>query len=228
MFCKKCGSQLADGTVFCSNCGMRQDDNAVAIQQGAVSEKEVVLSEMNNSFAVMTAIKEKEFAIAEHTESIEKEYEKSKKRYVVLIWFIGIILSSAFSAFGNFVSVLTIIAFGVIGVFYRKKHKKKSETLLSEKSNYEQELEILKNDAVLYWLPYDYRDSESFAYLFSYINNMRASSLKEAINLYETEKHHTRLELISAITAQSAANAADAANSAAASAAASAFFSLFK
>ncbi|MDE6088393.1 MAG: hypothetical protein K2G25_08415 [Oscillospiraceae bacterium] len=80
-------------------------------------------------------------------------------------------------------------------------HKRKAKKLELLKNNYEQELETLKNDSTLSWLPYDYRDSISYAYLFSYLNNMRANNLGEAINLYETEKHQARLETISALRA---------------------------
>ena len=106
--------------------------------------------------------------------------------------------------------------------------KKEAAALEAEKQTLENTLLSLKNDPVLLWLPYDYRDSTSFTYLYTYLTNLRANSLKEAINLYETEKHQERLELISAVTAQAASDAASSANAAAGAAAASAFFSLFR
>ncbi|MBQ8107903.1 MAG: hypothetical protein IJ129_04065, partial [Ruminococcus sp.] len=75
---------------------------------------------------------------------------------------------------------------------------------------------------------YDYRDATSFAMILSYLENMRANTLRDAINLLETEKHQARVELMTALSMQSAEDAATSAKTAAGAAAASAFFSLFK
>ncbi len=56
---------------------------------------------------------------------------------------------------------------------------------------------------------------------------MRAYNLTDAINLYETEMHQARLELISQVTAEYAREARDAAVAAGGMVAADAFFSLF-
>ncbi|MDE6004445.1 MAG: zinc ribbon domain-containing protein [Oscillospiraceae bacterium] len=237
MFCKNCGNQLPDNTPFCSSCGMQQSDNLVTARTGGVavaSERELVLHNMENSFSVMTAIKEKEIQIASYEETIAHEQKEARMLQTIGFFAIGYficIFIGAFSDSGEVFTTLGVIifvAFGILGIVNRIHHKKKAAKFIEKKGICDQELEMLKNDAVLSWLPYDYRDSTSFAYLFSYLNNMRASNLKEAINLYETEKHQARLEMISAITANAATDAANAANSAARSAAASAFFSLFK
>lgn len=41
MFCKQCGQQLADGTLFCSNCGAAQTENAPAPETTEVSAPEM-------------------------------------------------------------------------------------------------------------------------------------------------------------------------------------------
>ncbi len=222
---------MAEGTFVCPKCGAEQAQVAAGAKRGAAvalaDERETILGFMNNSFTVMSAIKEKENIIAGLDEGIDKARKRSRIRYVVLCTFIGLCI--AFVLANNEVlqwpAFLACIAIGVLNMLFQKK---KAAGLTADRSKYVNELETLKSDAVLSWLPYDYRDSTSFAYLFSYMNNMRASTLKEAINLYETEKHQARLELISALTAQSAADAAASASSAAGAAAASAFFSLFK
>lgn len=121
---------------------------------------------------------------------------------MILCFIFGFFISSFFAfdsiAVGS-VPVIAMIIFvvsGSMGVIRRINHKKKLEKSVKEKNIYEQELKILKNDAVLCWLPYDYRDSTAFACLFSYINNMRASNLEQAIHLYEMEKIQQNLKMI--------------------------------
>lgn len=76
----------------------------------------------------------------------------------------------------------------IIARIIRTKHydKKIAETT--------PELIEAKNTPVLNWLPVTYRNSVSFSYIASYIQNMRANTLAEALNLFETEKHQARLE----------------------------------
>lgn len=59
----------------------------------------------------------------------------------------------------------------------------------------------LRNDASLSWLPPDYRDSSCINAIASYLQNGRADSLKEAINLLETEQHNERMENAAALGA---------------------------
>ena len=90
------------------------------------------------------------------------------------------------------------------------------------------EIQTLKSDKTLEWLPNQYRDPFAFANMFSYMLNMRASNLKEAINLYEMELHQARLEQLSVMALQNASSAATSARVSAGFSAASAFFSLFR
>ena len=234
MFCKNCGNELADGTSFCPSCGTAQNDAAVTLNKGTpisaqVDERKQVLAVMDDSFSVMTSIKQKENEIEEKEEQIEKTKEKARKRYVVLWSFIGFMITCILEGIIG-TALASVFFFGGIafGVWRMISKKKESAALEAEKQTLENTLLSLKNDPVLLWLPYDYRDSTSFTYLYTYLTNLRANSLKEAINLYETEKHQERLELISAVTAQAASDAASSANAAAGAAAASAFFSLFR
>lgn len=184
---------------------------------------------MDNSFSVMTSIKQKENEIEEKEEQIETALSKARKRYVVLWFFVGLALTCMLEgAIGTPLASLFMLAGIAFGVWRMIGKKKEAAALTQEKETLESTLVSLKNDPTLSWLPYDYRDSTSFTYLYSYLTNMRANNLTEAINLYETEKHQARLELISAVTAQAASDAAASASAAAGSAAASAFFSLFR
>lgn len=242
MFCKNCGTELADGTSFCPSCGTAQNDAAVTLNKGTpisaqVDERKQVLAVMDDSFSVMTSIKQKENEILEMEALIEEGEYKARKRYIVLAIFLGSLVPVTFApifraiggeSIGGLLAMAAWIGVVVLFIMRRKKYLKQVDESTKNKQTYEATLQSLKNDPILSWLPYDYRDSTSFTYLYTYLTNLRANSLKEAINLYETEKHQERLELISAVTAQAAADAASSANAAAGAAAASAFFSLFR
>jgi hypothetical protein len=246
MFCQNCGNELADGAAFCPSCGTAQNNAAVSLSKGVAAavgaanvadERKQVLAVMDNSFSVMTSIKQKENEIEEMEAMIEEAQLKGRKRYIVFAVFIGSLAPVIFEpifkalggdAIGGILALATWVGVVALFVMRRNKFKKQEAECTQNKQSYETTLQSLKNDETLSWLPYDYRDSTSFTYLYTYLTNMRANSLKEAINLYETEKHQARLELISAVTAQAASDAAASANAAAGAAAASAFFSLFK
>jgi uncharacterized Zn finger protein (UPF0148 family) len=239
MFCNKCGTKLSDGATFCASCGAAQN-GVVAVGETvtvtADSEKATVMEKINGSFEVMKAMKEKEDAISkcseEHNELETKQNGKKTARTVAYI-VCGIFIVSGLGSLRNGGIAIIVICAIVIACLVGsvKKRKARMTSLIEEIGRYSKELEVLKNDGTIQWLPYDYRDSTAFAYIYSYLTNLRASNLKEAINLYETEKHQQRLESMQALTAAAAVNAADSARSAATSSAISAvvsFFDLFK
>lgn len=243
MFCKNCGNELAEGAAFCPSCGTAQNDAAVALNKStpasspAGGDRAQVIGLMDSSFSVMTSIKQKENEIEEMELMIEEGQDKARKRYVALGVFLGYLAFTVVSvilaaAVGNTLGMVLgcVAGVGVVALFVkrRKKYLKQVDECTKNKQSYETTLQSLKNDPSLSWLPYDYRDGTSFTYLYTYLTNMRANTLTEAINLYETEKHQARLELLSAVSAQAASDAAASANAAAGAAAASAFFSLFK
>lgn len=223
MFCTKCGTMIDDNSSFCTKCGAPQQ--AVAVVPGGVvapaaaaiqQEREWVINQMNSSFEIMTAIKQKEDEI----ERLEAQMpELSKKANPTLAIIIGALTIPVY-----LIGVVVLIVALVQKNKYTKMMHEQEQNIQARKA----ELETLKNDQSLAWLPYDYRDSTYFAMMYGYIRNMRANSLQQAINLLETELHQARVELASQLTALSAADAASSAGAAAAGAAASAFFSLFK
>ena len=235
MFCKKCGNKIEDSAVFCPACGTDQSNGLTVSGAASVgfsnnsNEREAVIAQATNCLPVMTSMKENEDKIEGLEEEIEKYEKKGKISYAIFIYIIclfivGMILIKA----PNFIQWLAIIACVPIPVMYRKKKLNKAAELKAQKQDCENQISVLKQDATLSWLPYDYRDATSFAMILSYLENMRANTLREAINLLETEKHQARVELMAALSMQSAESAASSAKGAAGAAAASAFFSLFK
>ena len=224
MYCKKCGAVIDDNATFCTSCGASQE-GAVAVAGGASpvaskqQEREELLGQMNGSFQVMSAMKSAEDELEEMEEQqsqLELKASNSSRNKLIIIGF----LLTAFMGLGL---ILIVYAF-----IRQNKSKQKAAEYKQQVQAKQRELETLKNDAALTWLPYNYRNSTAFAMMYNYLNNMRANNLTEAINLLETEMHQARVELLSSISAQASMDAADSARSAAGAAGAAAFFSLFK
>lgn len=89
---------------------------------------------------------------------------------------------------------LTIIGYSILMNVQFKKYVKINRELFAEH-------ERLIADPCLAWLPPDYRNSTAWEKIAGYLTNMRASTLQDAVNLYETEAHQERLESIAAIGA---------------------------
>lgn len=209
MFCVNCGKQINDGTSFCPECGFSQNGNSPTVNASYTSytvytvsetdERNVLLEYMNGSLDVMTSIKNQELLVEDYETKVEKFEKKSKKRCIIPFVVALFIIALLFESFQIEILQNTFLIIGVVlGILYVLSNRKKVKQFKSKISECEETLENLKKDNSLAWLPYDYRDFTSFAYIFQYIQNSRANSLKEAINLYETEKHQARLEAISA------------------------------
>ena len=223
MYCIKCGAAIDDNAAVCKSCGAAQE-TVPAVGGGAAGavkqqEREMLLGQMNGSFQVMTAMKSAEDGLEEMEEQLTqleaKASNSSRNKLIILGFFL-----TAFMGLGL---ILIVYAF-----IRQNKNKQKAAEYKQQVQAKQRELETLRNDAVLTWLPYNYRNSTAFAMMYGYLNNMRANNLTEAINLLETEMHQARVELLSTISAQAPMDAADSARSAAGAAGAAAFFSLFK
>ncbi len=220
MFCKYCGNQLDDNSMFCTRCGSNQDTDY---------ELETLKSNISRSYNVMSAIKQKENQVYAANVKLRK-YRiipaiKLLLKLFGLCFLIYYIITIIFPNLGlymrflgirigdifKWVTILLPFSFIIVPVLF----KKKSNNIKRELQELENELANLKSDNSLSWLPYSYRDSKSYNCIASYVLNLRATSLKDAINLYETEKHQSRVEMLSKEVVDAATSAADYARSAA-------------
>ena len=233
MFCVNCGKKFNDGTSFCPECGFSQNSNISTVNTSytvpVTDDRSVLLEYMNGSFDVMTSIKNQELLIEEHETKVEKFKKKSRKCCIIPFVITFSVIALFFEPLQTQILQNALLIIGIVlGILYILSNRKKVRQLKDKISECNEIIEDLKKDSAIAWLPYDYRDSTAFAYIFQYVQNFRANSLKEAINLYETEKHQARLKAMSALTAMAAQDAANSANAAAGVATAGAFFSLFK
>lgn len=161
--------------------------------ESTMTEKEMLIVYMTESLEVMKQIQTKEEEYSSLSEKLDKY---SRILYIVLIVIAGIIVASFASKLGNFVSsalgVATIVSLLVLRSVSVNGIKSKMKKV-------ENEVGQLKSDPTLKWLPLNYRHSLAFNAIYSYIINMRANTLQEAINLYETELHQARVEIYTAM-----------------------------
>lgn len=236
MYCNNCGNEIVNGNTFCTKCG-NQNAAVMAAPKAAPAmgyvnygqERQLLLAQMNSNAQLMGAIAERENAIEAMEENLPNIEKRTKMSHAVLLSIVIFMFAGA--AIANFSVILFLLVWGgstVAAVRNVKKYRKKLQDERAALENNKAQLEALKNDASLAWLPYDYRDSTSFRYMFGYLQNMRANTLQEAINLFEVEKHQAVVKAYSAISAQNAENAAAAARGAVGVAAATALFSLLK
>ena len=160
-----------------------------------MNEREILIADISGSFESMRVV-----------EAIEAEFiltlsKRAKARGVgrfILFYLVGAALGglimmmfansqAAGSLIGFALFILPILLPIVMRIMSTKTYDKKLNKL-------NEELVTAKNNPSLCWLPMAYRDSFSFKNIATYVQNMRANTLQEAINLLETEKHQARLE----------------------------------
>ena len=207
---------------------MANTNTAAAAYMNNAQERQLLLSQMGANGQIMNAIEGHENAIEAAEEKVEKLEKKASTKRAVIISLISLIVASAVSGSSGILCFIFLAAGIAFAIVNKMKAQKELNAERAALESNRQQLETLKNDASLAWLPYDYRDSVSFRYMYGYLQNMRANNLQEAINLFELEKHQAVVEAMTAISAQNAETAASVAKGAAGIAAATAVFSLLK
>lgn len=165
-----------------------------------MTEREELSKKINDSFDIM-----KQIDVCEDEIILNMKKRKKAKgigRFILLFIICACIAAIPFSIFSAipFINdtLLAIPAFAVCFLFpiitplilgnkSAAKYDKKIAELQAKLTEYQ-------NSPLLSWLPMTYRDTVSYSYISSYIEDMRANTLQEAINLFETEKHRARLE----------------------------------
>ena len=211
MFCQACGNQMPDGTKFCPKCGTAQNGGQVVQAQTTVDERETLLKMINNSTDVIKAIVEAEKKTLVSKKELDKYTKASSNTSLIVVAVIMVVLMIAT---GSFVAPLILgspfLAGGIVLKIVNTKKKNECQKVYDEDID---TLERLMSDEKLSWLPFDYRDSFSMGHIITYLQNMRARNIQEAINLLETELHQARVEALSASAAAYAKDAASAARS---------------
>lgn len=153
-----------------------------------MNEKEQLLQSINAAAPVVGQMYKLETEIT----ALEAEVEK-KSHYgcgTVLILGLGLL----FGMIGLGTGTLILIAFMAACIFFLVNRIRRVIVCKSTIAQSQQKLSLLRQDNSLSWLPEIYRTSSCIAAINSYLSDGRADSLKEALNLLETEMHQQRLE----------------------------------
>ncbi len=162
-----------------------------------MNEREQLIKNIADSSEIMQLIDRQEDICINTQKEIDKKKKECRIRILVLLFFLFICMSDVFAKILPMVFAM-VITFGMpigIWIYLKSRVKVCQDRLKNEQNN------LLKSklNEILQWLPMDYRDSFSYKSIAQYVDNMRANTLQEAINLLETEQHQERMERYAAL-----------------------------
>lgn len=195
MFCQSCGSEIAEGTNFCPKCGATQNNGQVVQAQTNVDERAVLMQNIINSSEVINAIATAENKASESKKKLDEYTQASGNNSFIILGVLMVVFLLGGMFWGGLMVLSPFWLGAIVFKIVNTKKKNKFAKIYNEDID---TLERLMNDASLSWLPYDYRDSFSMGHIITYLKNMRARNIQEAINLLETEMHQARMEYLSA------------------------------
>ena len=147
-----------------------------------MEEKEQLISAINGSAAIVSKLDVIEDKISAAEENIEKVKPKLIMHIIAVIGAILVPKGVPYTQCG-----LIIVGIYACAWAYVILTKKKLASLQAE-------YQTAQNDPSISWVPVDYRDSFSISKIAEYIRNNRADTLRECINMLETEMHQNRVE----------------------------------
>ena len=213
MFCRNCGTQIADDALFCTSCGAKQNNdgtentminnavnNAMSMRAYETMQLQETTALFKQAEPVMSTWLDEISSMAEIQKKADDTKRKSKKKWPYLLWgfvaFYGLITGVAgFMSNHIFTGLLGFAAVGVPLVFLIKSENKYANINKEFEKQIDEiadRITILSQDPSVQWIPENYRDPIAYQILMSYITDGRAISLREAINLYENDKNNMR------------------------------------
>lgn len=161
-----------------------------------MTEREILLQHISDSANVIDEIAKKEDKYYHNDELADKFKHKSSMKKLIIGSIICLIAAAWLgSGIGGIVPFIPLLIFlGVWGIY-----KYSSISYRAKANAYSKEIQQLQADSSLSWLPPAYRTSYCYGKISEYLQNMRAETLKEALNLLETEMHQDRVELYTAL-----------------------------
>lgn len=206
--CPSCGKNIDDSCSFCSACGAKIVNETPQTGKYNISNREGALALMNDVKNLYNLLSDDLAMVV----ALKNENEKMKKGRTNKAWVVFMILACFFTLCGIIFCIATLSPQGLIFlgyvvpfailflVFYRKNKQGIKKQIFFEKN---EEVITAKTDEILstyyqqelsnyYSLDYFYEDAIDT--LIRYLSQFRADSLKDALNLFETEAHQRRLE----------------------------------
>lgn len=165
-----------------------------------MNEKEILIQNVNGAIPTAQKMKQLENEIEQLSVEIER-----KKKYSCL-WVVAFVFSFVLVIGGIgliYVEEFTLMPFAVasLPVIFLILRLKRINACKSKIKELEGNIANMQNDTTLAWLPAEYRTGSCLTAIIGYVQNGRADSLKEAINLLENEMHQQRMENAAAVGA---------------------------
>lgn len=177
-----------------------------------MDEKEKLISCLENSMAVTRQLQTLEEQIDDIELRIDakERFWKGMKTLAVIGNIIGFICVVSLFVDKLTVGMVIVTMICFLPAFFYGKHKTQLKKMRKETEELQKKYSELQKDSALSWLMDKYRTSECILNIAEYVQSGRADTLKEALNLLETEIHNKRMESAAAIGAyfgaQSGAN----------------------
>lgn len=171
-----------------------------------MNEKEAIIKNISESAHITEQMKKIEEQLI-NKESSALKYSVKKPSGITII---AAILGIVFTLGGGFTDkdhvgagLLAIVCFVIVAKYVLTTilNKTALDKIKADISSLDTEHKKLRNDSKLHWLPEAYRNSTDISMIASYIQNGRADTMREALNLLEQDKHNQRMEQAAAIGA---------------------------
>ncbi|MBQ0163539.1 MAG: zinc-ribbon domain-containing protein [Treponema sp.] len=208
MFCSNCGKEILEGAKFCPSCGTPINQIEVSKTKEISNSNEITqdLERCYDHFSKIADIYDfyqKGKSLINNTVWVKKvSNEYGVAMFFLIAGIIGLIptLSSVFKDpimivvlwIVLLIEIVSIISGGICAGIYGK-HKSTIEL-------YEEKLPIMENKIIEHYAKYencplaiDYTNPVVISSMITYIKSGRASSIKEAINIYEDECHKVQM-----------------------------------
>lgn len=157
-----------------------------------MEEKEQLIKNISNARPVMERMVEIMDMQDVLSAKIGKK-EDSKIAVILAYLFLGSLPLLQLGNVKSFAGFIVLLIFALPIILFIL-HRKKKKARMSQYFKNAQEIEALKLNVALVWLPESYRHPYCYYNIAEYISNGRADNLKEALNLLETQMHQERLE----------------------------------
>lgn len=225
MFCQNCGKEVSEDVKFCPSCGKPVNQLEV--------KKETTLStncsnELKSYYDYFSPISEvyKLSNIGTNLLNDSRWYKRVNGRLIggiimfvlSIVGFIFTLVSIlnepilGFFLWEFFVAELVVFVFGVVYMILYGKHKHTLNFYKKNLPRYNQKIVEHYNQCENCSLPIAYSDPAIIQQLISLLDSKRADNLKEAINLFEDERHKAEIRSELKVTKEAAKEAAFAAS----------------
>lgn len=199
MYCPNCGSYMQEQASFCPTCGQ------AVLQAPTVRGKAECARELQLILPDLRALEENYKQIGIYSQASSNAGKDMKLVIRGLCFFAFLLIASLLEKLRFIPDALcwilgiaaALLLYRYCGGFLRRNTKLEKAHYEEQKEEFVeryQECYLAVSPVLERYLPEDYWYSGAVEAVSTYLRNMRADTIKEAINLYEEELHRLRME----------------------------------